>query len=143
MDTTVSSFTLRKNAKRAAEAMIRKGTAPAVDYGIEPSANGRFEIVWKLRTPRRLFMESKSSSPRLQRTNLQLRCRRRRHHPRQRPPSARPVMPRRNPCQKLRPPHNARQRRPSPRRLKPRRSGWRRLRPPHNPRQRPQSWPPH
>jgi hypothetical protein len=27
--------------------MIRSGTAPAVDYGIEPSANGRFEIVWK------------------------------------------------------------------------------------------------
>src|SRR5690348_2354713 len=47
MDTTVSSFTLRKNAKRAAEAMIRKGTAPAIDYGIRPSANGRFEIVWK------------------------------------------------------------------------------------------------
>src|SRR5437588_8360384 len=35
MDTTASSFTLRKNAKRAAEAMIRKGTAPAVDYGIK------------------------------------------------------------------------------------------------------------
>src|SRR5438045_933525 len=47
MDTTGSSFTLRKNAKRAAEAMIRKGTAPAIDYGIKPSANGRFEIVWK------------------------------------------------------------------------------------------------
>ncbi len=48
MDTTASSFTLRKNAKRAAEAMIRKGTAPAVDYGIEPSDDGRFEIVWKI-----------------------------------------------------------------------------------------------
>ena len=47
MDTTASSFTLRKNAKRAAEAMIRKGTAPAVDYGIKPSDDGRFEIVWK------------------------------------------------------------------------------------------------
>src|SRR5438270_1523038 len=47
MDTTVSSFTLRKNAKRAAEAMIRKGTAPTIDYGIELSVNGRFEIVWK------------------------------------------------------------------------------------------------
>jgi hypothetical protein len=47
MDTTASSFTLRKNAKRAAEAMIRKGTAPAVDYDINPSDNGRFEIVWK------------------------------------------------------------------------------------------------
>ena len=48
MDTTASSFTLRKNAKPAAEAMIRKGTAPAVDYGIKPSDNGRFEIVWKI-----------------------------------------------------------------------------------------------
>ena len=47
MDTTASSFTLRKNAKRAAEAMIRKGTAPAVDYDINPSGNGRFKIVWK------------------------------------------------------------------------------------------------
>src|SRR5947209_1856997 len=47
MDSTASSFTLRKNAKRAAEAMIRKGTAPAVDYGIKPSDNGRFEIDWK------------------------------------------------------------------------------------------------
>ena len=47
MDTTASSFTLRKNAKRAAEAMIRKGAAPAVEYGIRPSDDGRFEIVWK------------------------------------------------------------------------------------------------
>src|SRR5580693_3002724 len=47
MDITASSFTLRKNAKRAAEAMIRKGTAPAVDYDINPSGNGRFKIVWK------------------------------------------------------------------------------------------------
>ena len=31
----------------AAEAMIRKGTAPAVDFGIKPSDDGRFEIVWK------------------------------------------------------------------------------------------------
>src|ERR1700750_3211567 len=48
MDSTASSFTLRKNAKRAAEAMIRKGTAPAVDYGIKASENGRVEIVWKI-----------------------------------------------------------------------------------------------
>ena len=48
MDTTASSFTLRKNAKRAAEAMIRKGIAPAVDYGIKLSDDGRFEIVWKI-----------------------------------------------------------------------------------------------
>src|SRR5271170_1689430 len=47
MDTTASSFTLRKNAKRAAEAMIRKGTAPAIDYDVNSSDNGRFEIVWK------------------------------------------------------------------------------------------------
>ena len=49
MDTTASSFTLRKNAKRAAEAMIRKGTAPAADYDINPSGDGRFEIVWEIR----------------------------------------------------------------------------------------------
>src|SRR5207248_622321 len=48
MDTIASSFTLRKNAKRAAEAMIRKGTAPAVDYVIRLSGDGRFEIVWKI-----------------------------------------------------------------------------------------------
>src|SRR5258705_12712463 len=48
MDTTASRFTLRKNAERAARAMIRKGTAPAVDYDINPSGNGRFEIVWKI-----------------------------------------------------------------------------------------------
>jgi hypothetical protein len=47
MDTTASSFTLRKNAKRAAEAMIRKGASPTVDYGIKPGEDGRFEIVWK------------------------------------------------------------------------------------------------
>jgi hypothetical protein len=47
MNTTASSFTLRKNAKRAAEAIIRNGTAPAVDYDINPSGNGRFEIVWQ------------------------------------------------------------------------------------------------
>ena len=46
MDTTTSSFTLRKNAKRSAKAMIRNGTAPAVDYSIEPRDNGRFKIVW-------------------------------------------------------------------------------------------------
>jgi hypothetical protein len=47
MDTTASRFTLRKNAERAARAMIRKGTAPAVDYGIKSSDDG-FEIVWKI-----------------------------------------------------------------------------------------------
>src|ERR1700730_6366732 len=47
MDTTASSFTLRKNAKRAVEAIIRTGTEPAAYYDINPSSNGRFEIVWK------------------------------------------------------------------------------------------------
>src|ERR1700730_1773846 len=48
MDTTASSFTLRKNAERAAQAMIRKGTAPAVDYAIKPRDDGRIELVWKI-----------------------------------------------------------------------------------------------
>jgi hypothetical protein len=47
MDTTASSFTARNNAKRAAEKMIANGKAPAVDYGIRPRDDGRFEIVWK------------------------------------------------------------------------------------------------
>jgi hypothetical protein len=42
MHTIACSFTLRKNAKRAAETMIRKGTAPAVDYAVKPSDDGRF-----------------------------------------------------------------------------------------------------
>ena len=51
MDTTANTFTKRQNAKRAAEAMIAKGTAPAVDYGIKPRDDGRFEIVWKTGNP--------------------------------------------------------------------------------------------
>ena len=47
MDTTASSFTARKNAKHAAEKMIANGKAPAVDYGIRPRDDGRFEIAWK------------------------------------------------------------------------------------------------
>ena len=47
MDTTASSFTLRRNARRAAEALIRKGTAPSVDYRVKSSDDGRFKIVWK------------------------------------------------------------------------------------------------
>ena len=47
MDTTVSSFTARNNAKRAAEKMIANGKAPAVNYGIRSRDDGRFEIVWK------------------------------------------------------------------------------------------------
>ena len=47
MDTTASSFTARNNAKRTAEKMIANGKAPAVNYGIRPRDDGRFEIVWK------------------------------------------------------------------------------------------------
>jgi hypothetical protein len=47
MDTTANTFTNRSNARRAAEAMIAKGTPPALDYGIKPRDDGRFEIVWK------------------------------------------------------------------------------------------------
>jgi hypothetical protein len=47
MDTAASTFTARNNAKRAAEKMIANGKAPAVDYGIRPRDDGRFEIVWK------------------------------------------------------------------------------------------------
>src|SRR6202045_377489 len=47
MDTTASSFTARNNAKRAAEKMIGNGKAPAVNYGIRPRDDGRFEIIWK------------------------------------------------------------------------------------------------
>src|SRR5215472_3562514 len=34
----------RSNAKRAAEKMITDGTAPAIDYGIKPREDGRFEM---------------------------------------------------------------------------------------------------
>jgi hypothetical protein len=53
MDATATTFTKRQNAKRAAEAMIAKGTAPSINYGIKQidnpghSDDGRFEIVWK------------------------------------------------------------------------------------------------
>src|SRR5215831_17537104 len=48
MDNNANSFSNRGNARRAAEAMITKGTAPAVDYGVKPRDDGRFEIVWKI-----------------------------------------------------------------------------------------------
>ena len=47
MDTTASSFSTRGNAKRSAEQMIAKGTAPAADYGIERGDDGRFQLLWK------------------------------------------------------------------------------------------------
>jgi hypothetical protein len=45
--TDTAAYSNRNNAKRAAEKMIMAGTAPAVDYGIEPCDDGRFEIKWK------------------------------------------------------------------------------------------------
>jgi hypothetical protein len=42
MDATASNFSNRSNAKRTAEKMIARGTAPAVDDGIKPSDDGRF-----------------------------------------------------------------------------------------------------
>jgi hypothetical protein len=42
-----ASFSNRGNARRAAENMITKGTAPALDYGIKPRDDGRFDIVWR------------------------------------------------------------------------------------------------
>jgi hypothetical protein len=42
-----TSFSLRHNAKRAAERMIEGGTAPSIDYGLREREDGRFEIVWR------------------------------------------------------------------------------------------------
>jgi hypothetical protein len=53
MDATANTFTKQSNARRAAEAMIAKGTAPASEYVIKridnPGRrdNNRFEIVWR------------------------------------------------------------------------------------------------
>ena len=58
MDTTVSSFSTRSNAKRAAGQMIAKGVAPAADYGIELRDNGRFEIVWRTALTSATFAET-------------------------------------------------------------------------------------
>jgi hypothetical protein len=85
VDAAASSFTLRKNAKRAAEAMIRKGIAPAVDYRIRPGDDGRFEIVWKTAKTGRPLRKSKPRLLKLQRTSLQLCRRPKSRHKRQRP----------------------------------------------------------
>jgi hypothetical protein len=45
MDDT--SFSLRHNAKRAAERAIEAGTAASIDYRIHTREDGRFEVVWK------------------------------------------------------------------------------------------------
>jgi hypothetical protein len=42
-----TSFSLHRNAKRAAERMIEAGTAPSMDYRLRTREDGRFEIVWR------------------------------------------------------------------------------------------------
>ncbi len=49
MDDT--SFSLRHNAKRAAERMIDAGSAPSIDFGLRTRDDGRFEIIWKCGEP--------------------------------------------------------------------------------------------
>jgi hypothetical protein len=104
MDITASSFTLRKNAKRAAEAMIRKGTAPSVDYRIKPSDDERFEIVWKIAktAPTTDEVETEIAEASADQPAPASRLRPR-HNPRQRPPSRRRLTPRRSPRQRLSP----------------------------------------
>jgi hypothetical protein len=93
-------------------------TAPAVDYVIKPSDNGRFEIVWKTAKTAPTTDEVEIKIAEAQRSSRWLRRR-------------------------LRPPHNLRQRPPNPQRLTPRRSPRQRLGPRHSPRQWPPSPPRH
>ena len=59
MDATASNFSNRSNAKRAAEKMIAKGTAPTVDYGIKPSDDGRaIWFIWRDSTANHLYVIS-------------------------------------------------------------------------------------
>jgi hypothetical protein len=106
MDTTASRFTLRKNAERAARAMIRKGTAPAVDYGIKSSDDG-FEIVWKIAktAPTTDEVETEIAEALAEQPAVR-RWLRPRHNPRQRPPSPRRLTPHRSPRQRLKPRHS-------------------------------------
>lgn len=88
MNTTASSFTLRKNAKRAAEAMIAKGTARRSTTALSSVTMGGLRSSGKPPRPLRPPMTSKPRSPRLQRTSVRLRRRLRpRHNPRPRPPN--------------------------------------------------------
>src|SRR5271155_416305 len=41
-----TTFTERSNAIRAAKRVIAAGRAPASEFDIRPSADGRYEIVW-------------------------------------------------------------------------------------------------
>ena len=115
MGTTASSFTLRKNAKRAAETMIRKGIAPAVDYGIKPSDDGRFEIVWKTvkaaPTSDEVETEIAEASADQPATASPTEAA---SQPAPAPPSPRRLTLRLNPHQRLRPRHSPRRRPTSP-----------------------------
>src|ERR1700730_14891929 len=99
MHTIACSFTLRKNAKRAAEAMIRKGIAPAVDYGIKLSDDGRFEIVWKIATsaPTTDEVETEGAAASVDQPAAALPTEA--NTPHQRPPSLRRLTLRRSPRQ--------------------------------------------
>jgi len=99
MDTTASSFTLRKNAKRAAEAMIRKGIAPAVDYGIKLSDNGRFAILWKIATSAPTTDEVETEIAEASADQPAAALPTEANNPRQRPPSPRRLTLRRSPRQ--------------------------------------------
>ena len=86
--------------KRAAEAMIRKGTAPAVDYGIKPSDDGRFEIVWKSAktAPTTDEVETEIAEAPVDQPAAALPTEA--NNPHQRPPSPRRLTLRRNPHQR-------------------------------------------
>jgi hypothetical protein len=99
MDTTASSFTLRKNAKRAAEAMIRNGIAPAVDYGTKLSDDGRFEIVWKIATSAPTTDEVETEIAEASADQPAAALPTEANNPRQRPPSPRRPTLRRSPRQ--------------------------------------------
>jgi len=97
MDTTASSFKLRKNAKRAVEAMIRKGIAPAVDYGIKLSDNGRFAILWKIATSAPTTDEVETEIAEASADQPAAALPTEANNPRQRPPSPRRLTLRRSP----------------------------------------------
>jgi hypothetical protein len=45
-----TTFTDRSNAKRAAKRLVDAGRAPAVDFDIQPTEDGRFAIHWRTTT---------------------------------------------------------------------------------------------
>src|ERR1700730_15695891 len=99
MHTIACSFTLPRNAKRAAEAMIRKGIAPVVDYGIKLSDDGRFEIVWKIATSAPTTDEVETEIAEASADQPAAALPTEANNPRQRPPSPRRLTLRRSPRQ--------------------------------------------